>query len=187
MTNKIIIASLLLIVLIAAGIFAANATGMIDLKSMAANVPVLNKLIDDSADQVNTIPVSPIEEENKILRGKVADLEKKITELEADKVRTLEQVALTQKELTELRAYKTEKENMVLNAKEIALYYSQMKPEAVAKIMNTLDDDTVITILPLLDKDQSGKILSLLEPQRAALLTRIMLMGADNPANDKAE
>lgn len=177
MTNKIIIASLLLISLIVAGIFAANAAGVIDIKAAAANIPVINRVIGVSSDKENNIPVSPIEEENKTLRGKVSELEKKITELEAEKVRALEQVAQSQQELTELRAYKTEKENMVVNAKEIAAYYSQMKPEAVAKIMNTLDDETVITILPLLNKDQSGKILSLIEPQRAALLTRLMLMG----------
>lgn len=181
MTKKIIIASLLLIILIIAGIFAAAAAGMIDIKTMAGNIPVLNKMIDIPAAETEIIPVSPIEEENQRLKALTAELEKRITELEDEKTRALEQVSHSQQELTELRAYKIEKENIVVNAGEIASYYKEMKPEAVVKIMNTLDDYSVITILPLLEKGQSGKILALMEPQRVALLTQ-MMMGTSPPA-----
>jgi flagellar protein FlbB len=176
MAGKILTIGLLIIALLVAAVFAANAAGVIDLRSTAAEIPVLNSLIGTTAGNEEEIPVSPIEEENKRLLKQIAELEKKITELEGEKTKALEQVALSQQELTELRAYKTEKENIVISATEIAAYYKEMKPEAVVKIMNTLDDDTVITILPLLEKDQSGDILALMDPQRAALITQ-MLMG----------
>ena len=88
--------------------------------------------------------------------------------------------AQSQQELIALREYKSQRENLIINTKQLASYYREMKPEAVVNIMNNMDDNTVLLILPLLETDQSGKILALMDPQRAALLTQILL-GTINP------
>lgn len=174
MTKRILL--IFIILLIIALIGAAIASG-ISLQAVLSRVPGAEKFIKTTAPVTSQIPVvvSPVEEENQKLKNMIKELESRITSLESEKTGLMEQSTLNQQELIELRAYKNEREKIIVNSKQLASYYQEMKPEAVAKIMNNLDDDTVLLILPLLEKEQTAKILSLLDPQRAALITRILL------------
>ncbi|MCR4400735.1 MAG: hypothetical protein QHH05_00990 [Syntrophomonadaceae bacterium] len=60
--------------------------------------------------------------------------------------------------------------------KELAGYYSSIKPAKAALVFNELDDDTVIGILQQMEPDTAGQILAALAPARAAVITRKMLV-----------
>ena len=166
---------LCLVAMVIGGLWAADQAGMIELNLAFQKLPVLNKYVKEPAPVSSSPVISPIELENQKLRNDLKDLEAKFAAFENEKTRLLEQIYQLQQELTELRAYKERNENKAIQAKELALYYNEMKPEAVLKVMENLDDDTVITILPLLNKEQTGKILGLMEPQRAARITQLLL------------
>ncbi|MBZ4653167.1 MAG: MgtE intracellular region [Peptococcaceae bacterium] len=170
---KLIILCLIAIVL--GGLWAADKAGLIDLRIALQKIPVLSKYAKEPAPVPKIPVISPIEQENQKLRSDLKDFETKLTAFENEKTKLLEQIYQLQQELTELRAYKEKNENKAIHAKQLALYYSEMKPEAIVKVMENLDDDTVITILPLLNKEQTGKILALMEPQRAARITQLLL------------
>lgn len=182
-TGTLKIVLLCLIAVLAGGLWAASTVGLIDFRDLIAKLPYASKIIKEGApDEKSPQPVivSPIEKENKELRAKIRELETQTAGFEGEKTKLLQQVETMQKELISLRKYKTENENRALNAVQLAAYYQEMKAEAVVKVMNNLDDYTVIMILPLLEKDHTAKILSLMEPQRAALLTQLLL-GISSP------
>lgn len=181
MAKKIIIITLILLIAIFVPIlWAANSAGF-NMNALLSKMPVTKMFIKAPAQgEVNIIPVSPVEKENQELRSKITELEGKMTALEGEKTKIMAENALSQQELATLRAYKAQRENLIVNSKQLASYYREMKPEAVVNILNNVDDNTVLLILPLLDKEQSGKILGLMDPQRAALLTQILL-GTSNP------
>ena len=168
---------LCLVAMVIGGLWAADRAGMIDLNIALQKLPVLNKnkYVKEPAPASKSPVISPIELENQKLRNDLKNMEAKFAAFENEKTKLLEQIYQLQQELTELRAYKEKNENKAIQAKELAYYYKEMKPEAVLKVMENLDDDTVITILPLLNKEQAGKILGLMEPQRAARITQLLL------------
>ncbi len=171
---------LCLIAVLIGGIWAAHIAGFIDVKAVAAKVPLVQKLVanedqGEGEETPETVPVSPIEEENKKLRAELKEIQEKLVVLENEKTQSLQQISEMQKELMELRAYKEEAEAAKLSAEELAKYYKEMKPDAIVEIMNNLDDDTVMKILPLLEKEQTGRILSGMDSQRAALITQLLL------------
>lgn len=177
--KKLTILILIAIVIVfGAGVFAACQTGYLKLDPLFAQIPGLGSLVAENQEalkqQENSL-VSPIEKENKKLRKENKDLEYKLTTLEGEKTKLLEQVTELQTELTKLRADITEQKTAVLNAEELAAYYQEMKPEAVVKIMDNLDDEVLLTILPLLEKKQTAKIIALMDPQRAAIITQLLL------------
>ncbi|CUH96089.1 hypothetical protein P22_2177 [Propionispora sp. 2/2-37] len=65
-------------------------------------------------------------------------------------------------------------------AGKLAGYYSNMKPEEAAAIMNELDDHTVLAILNKMEPDQAAQILAKFSAQRAATLTDQMFKGRPN-------
>lgn len=65
-------------------------------------------------------------------------------------------------------------------AGKLAGYYSSMKPEEAAAIMNELDDYTVLAILNKMEPDQAAQILAKFSAQRAATLTDQMFKGRPN-------
>jgi len=182
MARKIIIIALIVLVASFVPFLWDVNSGGFKITAVLSKMPVTKMFIKPPVtDTGQVLPVSPVEKENQELRSKITELEGKISSLEAEKTKIMQDNALSQQELASLRAYKAERENLVVNSKQLASYYKEMKPEAVVKIMNNLDDNTVLLILPLLDKEQSGKILGLMDPQRAALLTQILL-GSAPPA-----
>lgn len=181
MAKKIIIITLILLIAIFVPIFwAANSTGF-NINAWLSKMPVTKMFIKAPVmSEVNVIPVSPIEKENQELRSKITELENKVSSLEGEKTKIMSENAQSQQELIALREYKSQRENLIINTKQLASYYREMKPQAVVNIMNNMDDNTVLLILPLLETDQSGDILALMDPRRAALLTQILL-GTINP------
>jgi flagellar motility protein MotE (MotC chaperone) len=181
----IILIIICLIVVLLAGLFAADKMGIIDISDQLANtfagIPIIGEDFKSETDNEETgIPeASPLEEENQILRLQITDLENRIVAIQKEKETLLQQNDEDQQELNELRDYKENKENIFIEAQQMAAYYREMKPDAIIRVMDNLDDDTIVIILPLLDSEQVAKILSLMEPQRAALLTQMLL--GNNP------
>ncbi|PKM89918.1 MAG: hypothetical protein CVU87_03800 [Firmicutes bacterium HGW-Firmicutes-12] len=177
-----------LFVVLAAGLFAADKIGIIDFSSQLAStfsgVPVIGDFFksekDEDEEKTNIPEASPLEEENQILRLQITDLDNKLEALEKEKEKLLQLTDEMQQELTELCDDKERNEKQLVDAQQMAAYYREMKPDALIKVMDNLDDDTIMLILPLLDSEQVAKILSLMEPQRAALLTQMLL--GNNPA-----
>lgn len=157
------------------GAVAAHQTDFIDLSPVFAKIPFLQGLVKQPADNPAEVLVSPIEEENKQLRADKSELLSRITRLEDEKTALLEQVTELQESVNQFTVAKKESESREANARELAEYYREMEPEATVRIMENLDDETVLLILPLLDKKLSGEIISLMDPQRAALLTALLL------------
>lgn len=177
-SKSIVFIVLCLIAALAGSLWAADILGVINIKEQASKLSYKNILMkQDAASQPGLPVISPIEKENQELRAAIKGLEEKVLIMEGDKTKLLEQLDAIQQELTVLRAYKTEQESFVINTGQMAAYYSEMKPDAVVKVMNNLDDNTVMAILPLLETEQVAKILALMEPQRAALLTQLLLGG----------
>lgn len=166
---------LCLLVVFFSGLWAANTVGIIDLKAALSKTPFVAA---NEANIEGQLPEeSVIEKENRELKEKIKELENNAMVSEGEKAKLLKDLEEVQTELAELRSYKLNKESATISAQQLAAYYKEMKPDAVVKIMDNLDDATVLTVLPLLDNEQTGKILSLMEPQRAALLTKILLEG----------
>jgi len=167
----------LLAVLIAGG-FAAQTAGIINIRELASKIPVIKTLVQSNIPVETNVPVvSAVESENEKLRAENKLLTEKIAVIEGEKTGLQKQIDDIKLELTTLTEYKNQKENTAVQASLLAVYYKDMKPEAIVKVMDNLDDDTVITILPLLETQQVAKILALMEPHRAALITQILLSG----------
>lgn len=175
-----------LVVVLVAGLFAADKMGALDikntLKGALGNVPVISEKlnIETNDNNMNIPQVSPLEKENETLQLKIKDLENKLLSIEKEKTASILQVETMQQELLDLRNYKQVNEKRLIEAQEIAAYYKEMKPDAVVRVMDKLDDETVLLILPLLDDEQVAKILSMMDAQRAALITQMLL--GNNPA-----
>lgn len=183
----IIVVIISLIVVVIAGITAADTMGVIDVRAQAvqvlAKLPVIGeKWAAEVQEPAGGVPaVSPLEKENKQLNLQLSEYENRVSVLEEEKTVSLGMIEEMQKELAQLREYKVNREQLLVETKEMAVYYQKMKPAAVVKIMANLDDETVMMILPLLDADHVADILSLLDPQRAALITRLLLGASPDP------
>jgi len=183
MIKRVVIITLILLVAILVPIFWAASSAGFNVTAVLSRMPVTKMFFAPPAEEPpDIIPISPLEKENQELRSTIAQLEGKIAALEGEKTKIMQEQAELQQELADLRAYKSQREDLIINSRQLASFYKEMKPEAVARIMENMDDNTVLLVLPLLDKEQSGKILSLLDPQRAALLTQILLGTANPPS-----
>ncbi|MDD2400842.1 MAG: hypothetical protein PHI90_05660 [Clostridia bacterium] len=165
-----------IIIVLGTGALAAHKTGFIDLSPVLNKIPFANKIIETNKEVLDdTVVVSPIEKENIQLRKEKSELKNMVVILKGEKTKLDEQFQEMEIELTELRELKKQNEMKVSNTNELVECYKEMKAEAVAKIFESLDDDTVITMLVLLDNEQTAKILALMEPQRVALITQLLL------------
>lgn len=188
MAKKIIIITLIILIAVFVPVFwAAKAAGF-NISAFLSQMPVTRMFFKPPPQEEEPIiPVSPLEKENQELRSKVTELERKIADLEGEKTRILQEFAQYQQELVSLREYKEKSENFIVNTQQLASYYKEMKPEALAEIMDNMDDYSVLLILPLLDKEQSGKILDLMDPRRAAMLSQTLLGTVNPPALEDFE
>jgi flagellar motility protein MotE (MotC chaperone) len=183
-----------LLAILIGGLLAAHFLGLVNVAPLVADVPYVNQWIRDpyggdvfteEAPTPTPTPepsptANPLEEQNR-------ELERKIAELEQDK---LDQAAAYEQEKTEalrenteLRARVLELENYRAGAEaqaasdaSMAGILQGMKPDAIVQIMDNWDDSTVVGALALLSDTQVGKVLALMDPERAAVITR-MLMG----------
>ncbi len=153
-----------------------------DAKTLAtgtAVVPDVNKeKKPDDADYLFKLA-----ERKKTLDLREEDLNKMAAEIEKQKSEIEQQV----KKIEETRA----KISSVLEEKiktddakvdTLVQMYSNMKPQQVAKVFETLDEDLVIEILSRMKKKVAGDILNLVKPEKAQIFAE-RFAGYRTPAN----
>ncbi len=122
-------------------------------------------------------------ERKKTLDQREEDLNKMAAEIEKQKLEIEQQV----KKIEETRA----KISSVLEEKiktddakvdTLVQMYSNMKPQQVAKVFETLDEDLVIEILSRMKKKVAGDILNLVKPEKAQIFAE-RFAGYRTPAN----
>lgn len=122
-------------------------------------------------------------ERKKTLDQREEDLNKMAAEIEKQKLEIVQQV----KKIEETRA----KISSVLEEKiktddakvdTLVQMYSNMKPQQVAKVFETLDEDLVIEILSRMKKKVAGDILNLVKPEKAQIFAE-RFAGYRTPAN----
>lgn len=171
---KLIIACILAVV--GACLFAAQTAGMLNIKGSLTQLPVIKTFTKAYAPAETVTPaLSAVEVENQKLREDNRLLTERVNQLDSEKNGLLKQLEEVKLDLDTLTEYKNKKESDALQAEQLAVYYKNMKPDAVVRVMNNLDDDTVVLILPLLEVEQVARILALFEPHRAALITQLLL------------
>jgi len=171
-SGKIVIASLIIIVI--GGIVAASTTGWIEPKSMLAKIPVLNSLAGDAGQKKQadntSADVASLRKENQQLKKQVAELERELSQ------------KLSQGTLNTAPAGTTVKpEDKTKLYRDLAAYYSSMKPAAAVAILKNLDPQLVADILKVMDKEQAGQILAAMEPAQAAKLIEL-IASSESPA-----
>ncbi len=158
---KIVAVSLIIILI--GGIVAASTTGWIDPKSMAAKIPVVNRFIGKTSQkkQAGNSPadVASLRKENQQLKKQVAVLE---TELRQGTLNTAPAGATVKPE-DKTKLYR-----------DLAAYYSGMKPAAAVAILKNLDPQLVADILKVMDKEEAGQILAAMDPAQAARLIELI-------------
>ena len=174
--KKIIVLIILAnIIITGAGALAAHHTGYINLNPLLSKIPLLNSFVTPTPEVPENPAITLLEEDNKQLKKTNKELSNTITTLEGEKNQLLQEIAEIQAKLEEIAAAQTTHEVATHNVEEFAAYYHEMKPEAAAKIMDSLADETMMTVLTLLEKEQAGKIIALMDPQRAAFITQLLL------------
>jgi flagellar motility protein MotE (MotC chaperone) len=111
----------------------------------------------DSVDTLNWI-----QREMAKLNKKIAEAEKKQTELEALENRVNESL---------VKVDQAESARLV----SLARLYDGMKPDEVGKLFANLSDDLIIELLPRMKPANASKILALLPPKRAAKISTSMI------------
>lgn len=154
------------IVIVAGGILAASTTGWISPKQYLSRLPLFSERT--KVDKNNKKYAVTLEEENKQLKKRIADLETTLENLKRQEAATL----TSQGNLQKLNSEQEQKRQEKLRA--LADYYASMKPNVAVEIMKNLDQQLVIEILQVMDKEQVGEILAAMEPARAAKLMEEM-------------
>jgi len=154
--------------------------GVLSAPAFFKDIPVVNRLVDTS--DVTTSKSSPVEQEKrqlleriKSLQGKMTKLEQQVRVKETELQQAKSTLARVNKQVEELKNANLTSQGQDEVFKELAGYYSSIKPKDSAKVFEQLDDETVIGILQHMDSEQVGKILAAMSPERAALITKKML------------
>jgi len=174
--NKAIILIVIVIVAIVGILLGAQLTGLIDIKPVFADLPFVGKYFGESEKE--QLYIAPLEDENSLLKERIALLEQEISQKE---ILTVEETEATNVKIAELESevkrLTEELENLKdldSKATELANYYGNMKPDEAVRIFENLDDETVIMILRKMQTDTVGKVLAAMEPIRAAKITRVL-------------
>jgi flagellar motility protein MotE (MotC chaperone) len=103
-----------------------------------------------------------LRKEKRLLQEQRREIETKTRELQLLK-RDIEAL------LAKVQEAKSERIGMM------AKLYDNMDPEAVAKQINSMSDQTVVTLLPRMNTRTAAKVMALLDPKRAAQITTRLL------------
>lgn len=175
---------------------------LIILLGMAAGYLGMSKIRGQKVPAfVNTIPIvgeylgnhekqkelTPLEKENQDMKQQLTTEQLQIKTYQ-DRVKALElamKALQTENDRLKLQAKKTQslQQQGVGQAelndkyKDLAKYFTPMKPKDAAKIMQQrqMDDDTIIGVLQYMEKDSAAKVLALMDPSRAATISKKML------------
>ena len=174
MSNKkliITIASLGILFALIGLLLAMNATGVFDLRTAMADMPLIGQRFE-TTDEV--MIVRPLEEENYKLTQQIQNLqaslnekEKIMAEIDNERESFLSEIANLEAEIERL-------EGKDVRAEQLASYYSQMDERRAVMIFDNLDDNTVLDILLKLPADKTSAFLAAMDPQRAAKLTAVL-------------
>jgi flagellar motility protein MotE (MotC chaperone) len=184
-----------LLALLIGGLLAAHFIGLINLAPLVANVPYVNQWIRDPyggdsalADPTPTPEpsptpapaVNPLEAENRQLMDKIAELQQDLQDraaaYEQGKTDALRENTELKARILELETYRNNTEAQAESDANMAGILQGMKPDAIVQMMDSMDDSRVVRVLALLTESQVGKVLALMDPERAAVIT-LMLMG----------
>ncbi|MDR1204638.1 MAG: hypothetical protein LBL26_04035 [Peptococcaceae bacterium] len=186
-----------LLALLVGGLLAAHFLGLVNVAPLVANVPYVNQWIRDpyggsdvfteaeptptpAPTPEPTPTVNPLEEVNRELERKIAELEQEKLDqaaaYEQEKTETMRENTELRARVLELENYRASTEAQAESDTYMAGILQGMKPDAIVQMMDNMDDSGVVQILGLLTDSQVGKVLALLDPERAAVITR-MLMG----------
>ncbi|NPV92048.1 MAG: hypothetical protein HPY50_14880 [Firmicutes bacterium] len=156
-------------------LMAANKAGWININEQLKKVPFLSGFASDNQTKEVIVPgTTLLERENQRLLQELNTQREELQQLTAEK-KTLDEYnkALTEKvSLLEKTAPKPKEDPVAqMDFKQLAAYFSEMKPANAVAIMDKMDDDTVLGILRLLESDKVAKILAAMPPERAAALS----------------
>jgi flagellar motility protein MotE (MotC chaperone) len=182
-----------LLALLVGGLLAAHFLGLVNIAPLVADVPYVNQWIRDpyggsdvfvEAPEPTPTPepsptVNPLEAENRELEARIAELEREkleqVTVYEQEKTEALRENTELKAQILELENYKASTEAQAASDANLAGILQGMKPDAIVQMMDNWDDNTVVRILGLLSETQVGKVLALMDPERAAVITRMLL------------
>ena len=122
-------------------------------------------------------------ERKKVLDQREEDLNKIAAEIEKQKIEIEEKVKKIEE--TRLKISTVLEEKIKTDDAKIdtlVQMYSNMKPQQVAKVFETLDEDLVIDILGRMKKKVAGDILNLVKPEKAQIFAE-RFAGYRTPAN----
>jgi flagellar motility protein MotE (MotC chaperone) len=176
------------------GLWAAHFIGLVNLAPFVAGIPYVNQVVKDpygsametvkekeEEEPPTTSPpmMNPLEVENRELRAKLLEMEQDMMAqavlYERQKTETLQENTDLKAKVQELEVYRSQTESQSTEVSKTAEYLQGMKPDAIVKVMDNLDDDTVIQIFELLPEATVSKVLALMDPERAAVITRMLL------------
>ena len=167
-----------LVMLLAAAVIvlmAASKAGWINLDQQMQKIPFLAGVLPNNQTKEVIVPgTTLLERENQRLLQELNNQRDELQQLTAEK-KTLDEYnkALTEKvSLLEKSEPKPKTDPVAqMDFKQLAAYFSEMKPANAVAIMDKMDDDTVLGILRLLDSDKTAKILAAMPPERAAAIS----------------
>lgn len=155
------------------GLWGAHAAGLLNLTPILADLPVIGshfKVDDEGTD----MEISPLEEENNILKATIHELETQLANFEVTQSTNQEEIANYKNQISQLESKIETLENKKENTTKMVELYSQMKPKEIAPILENLDDEKVAEILVSLNADHAAKILAEFDPLRAAKLSNLL-------------
>jgi len=154
-------------------LWGSHAAGLLNLTPILADLPIIGGYYAVEDDGVS-MEISPLEDENKVLKEKIQELESQLANFQTIEMKYQEDIVDYNNQIAELEnKIKTIEEKEVSSTKMVE-YYSQMKPKEIAPIFDNLDDEIILDILVKLDANIAAKILAELEPLRVAKLTRLL-------------
>lgn len=169
-SRKMVVIACVIIILIG-GLFAAVTTGWLDPKDVIKKVPVISKLgkVGEIKKQAvgDAAELAALRKENKELKMQVAELTRELNQKKAQKT-----VSVASQQASTVNA----EENTKLY-RQLADYYSGMKPAAAVAILKNLDPKLVAEILKAMDREQAGQILAAMDPADAARLIELIATG----------
>lgn len=157
-------------------LWAGSRAGWIDLRQQLGKIPFLAGLTAVSPDPGELVVpgTTLLERENQRLMQELNGQRDEVQRLTGEKqalevyIKALEQkVALLESDATE----KTADTPSQVDYKQLAAYFSEMKPANAEAVMGNMEDEMVLGIFANMDSDQVAKIMAIMPAERAALLS----------------
>ncbi len=184
-----IIISIVLFILLAAGIlYLLFFMDILKPPAFLSDIPVIGKIIktDDKAavkpdkatllqKEVNTLKenLEKKNEEIKVVQEDNKKLEQQLQGITESENKLKEEIVYLNEQIIEI---KTQKDSQAAAYKDMALYYTEMKPKNAADIIARLEMEHIIGILSYMEADIVADILQNMSKEKAAEVTKKMLV-----------